>query len=400
MMEIAQLRFLVVEDQGFQRWLTANLLRELGAKSVYSASDGVAALEILQGADPPVDVVVSDLDMPGMDGMELIRHIAEQANPAALIVVSSMDASLIASVGTMARAYGVDLLGMMQKPLTAKKLQPVLASYRGSHPRGKPAEDESDFTREEVAHGLRRKEFEVFFQPKVEVQSRKVQGAEALVRWRHPAKGLLFPKAFIEKVEESELIDALTEIVVKDAAENCREWRRANIDMSVSVNLSALSLSDVTLADRMTAIVRATNLETRHLVFELTESAAGRDLGMKLENLSRLRMKGFGLSIDDFGTGYSSQQRLARIPFTELKIDQSFVNGAATVASGRAMVESSLELAQKLGITAVAEGVEAHDDWELLAALGCPLAQGYYIAHAMQAGEFMEWVRERRQASA
>ncbi len=399
-MEIARLRFLVVEDQGFQRWLTANLLRELGAKSVFSAGDGVAALEVLKGADPPIDVVVSDLDMPGMDGMELIRHIAEQVNVAALIVVSSMEAPLIASVGTMAEAYGINLLGVTQKPLTAKRLKTLLASYRGSHPRAKPSEGEGQFTNEEIAHGLRGKQFEVFFQPKVEVRTRKVRGAEALVRWRHPARGLLYPKAFIEKVEESELIETLTDMIVTNAAENCREWRRANIDMTVSVNLSPLSLSDVTLADRMTETVKATNLETRHLVFELTESAAARDLGKKLENLSRLRMKGFGLSIDDYGTGYSSQQRLSRVPFTELKIDQSFVKGSATVASSRAMVESSLELAQKLGITAVAEGVEGVDDWELLLALGCPLAQGYYIAQAMQAGEFMEWLVARQRASA
>jgi EAL domain-containing protein (putative c-di-GMP-specific phosphodiesterase class I) len=111
-------------------------------------------------------------------------------------------------------------------------------------------------------------------------------------------------------------------------------------------------------------------------------------------------MKGFGLSIDDYGTGYSSQQRLARVPFTELKIDQSFVNGAATLASRRAMVESSLELAQKLGITAVAEGVESHEDWELLLALGCPLAQGYFIARPMPGPEFVEWISARREVSA
>src|SRR5258708_5572390 len=176
-MEIAQLRFLIVEDQGFQRWLTTNLLRELGAKSVFSAGDGVAALEILKGTDPPIDVVVSDLDMPGMDGMELIRHIPEQANPAALVVVSSMETQLLASVGTMAQAYGIHLLGVMQKPLTPRKLQAVLASYSDSHPRETPGEIDQPFTMDEVALGLSGKQFEVFFQPKVEVQTRKVRGA-------------------------------------------------------------------------------------------------------------------------------------------------------------------------------------------------------------------------------
>jgi EAL domain-containing protein (putative c-di-GMP-specific phosphodiesterase class I)/DNA-binding NarL/FixJ family response regulator len=399
-MEITQLRFLIVEDQGFQRWLTGNLLVGLGAKSVLSANDGVAALEILRGADPPIDVVVSDLDMPGMDGMELIRKMAGLKYPASLLVVSSMEDRLIASVGTMAQSYGVSLLAALQKPLTAKKVLAALESYRIARPQAQPGEHENGVTVAEIQQGLHQREFMVFFQPKVEVMTREIRGAEALVRWRHPGRGLLYPKAFIGTAEENGLIDVLTEAIVRDAAENCHEWRRANIDVNVSVNLSALSLSDVSLADRMTAIVQSAGLEARHLIFEITESTASRDLGRKLENLSRLRMNGFGLSLDDYGTGYSSLQRLSRVPFTELKIDQSFVKGASSRPAGRAMVESSLELAQKLEITAVAEGVENQDDWELLLALGCPLAQGYFIAPPMQAGEFKEWVGARRQVSA
>jgi EAL domain-containing protein (putative c-di-GMP-specific phosphodiesterase class I)/CheY-like chemotaxis protein len=399
-MEIARLRFLVVEDQGFQRWLMGNLLMTLGAKSVLSADDGVAALEILRGADPPVDVVVSDLDMPGMDGMELIRNMAGLKYPASLIVVSSMESRLVATVGTMAQTYGVNLLAALQKPLNSKKLLAALASHRIARPQAQPGTHDGVVTAEDIERGLHQREFTVFFQPKVEVMTREIRGAEALVRWRHPRRGLLYPRAFIETAEENGLIDVLTEAVVKDAAEHCLEWRRANVDVNVSVNLSALSLSDVSLADRMTAIVQNAGLEARHFIFEITESAAARDLGKKLENLSRLRMKGFGLSLDDYGTGYSSLQRLSRVPFTELKIDQSFVKGASALPAGRAMVESSLELAQKLEITAVAEGVDSKDDWELLLALGCPLAQGYFIAPPMQAGEFQEWIGARRQVSA
>jgi EAL domain-containing protein (putative c-di-GMP-specific phosphodiesterase class I)/AmiR/NasT family two-component response regulator len=397
-MEIARLRFLVVEDQGFQRWLVGNLLQDLGAKAVLSAGDGVAALEILKSADPPIDVVVSDLDMPGMDGMELIRHMAQLNLSARLVLVSSLEGRLIATVETMARAYGVNLLGAIQKPLTANKLRGLIASHLVSAQQ--PNVAETVFTAEEIAQGVHAHQFEVYFQPKVEIKSREIRGAEALVRWRHPDKGLILPKAFLETVEETGLIDELTREIVTDAARNCREWRSGGIDMTVSVNLSILSLSDATLADRMTALVKDAGLECRHVTFEITESAAARELGTKLENLSRLRMKGFGLSIDDYGTGYSSLQRLSRVPFTELKIDQSFVKNASTLASNRALVESSLELAQKLGITAVAEGVDSHADWELLLALGCPLAQGYLIARPMQAGEFTEWVTARRRDTA
>jgi EAL domain-containing protein (putative c-di-GMP-specific phosphodiesterase class I)/AmiR/NasT family two-component response regulator len=398
-MNIAHLRFLVVEDHGFQRWVTGNLLEGLGAKEVFSAADGQAALDLLAELDPPIDIIVTDLDMPGMDGMEFIRHLGELVGRVSLIVASSMDRSLIASVETMARAYGVNLLGAIEKPATARKLESLISLHRAS-PERKDFAKALSFTGEEIAAGLKRNEFEPFFQPKVEMRTRRLVGAEANARWRHPQHGVLPPKAFLAALESNGLIEDLTDAILKAAAFNCRVWHNAGVDISVSVNLSLTSLTDVTIADRMMNVVDAQGLAPRHVIFEVTESAAAIDLGRSLENLSRLRMKGFGLSIDDYGTGYSSMQRLAGVPFTELKIDQSFVKNAATQASSRAMLESSLELAKKLNIAAVAEGVENQGQWELLMDLDCQLAQGYFIARPMEAGGFLDWALLRRQTTA
>lgn len=394
------LRFLVVEDHGFQRWLIGNLLEGLGARSVHAASDGRTALETLEGLDGGIDVVVSDLDMPGMDGMQLIRHMAERRHPAALVVVSALQPTLLGTVETMAREYGVNFLAAIQKPLTAKKLQAAIALHSFPEPGEGRRASRVAFTAQEIAAGLRAAQFETFFQPKIELKSGCVRGAEALARWRHPDKGFVLPVAFIETAESHGLIDALTQRMVEEAVRNCRAWHDVGLELAISVNLSSLSLSDTSLAERMTAIVDKAGLEARHVIFEVTESAATREMGKKLENLTRLRMKGFGLSIDDYGTGYSSMHRLSRIPFTELKIDQAFVRNAASDAASRVMVESSLELAEKLHITAVAEGVESHLEWEMLLALGCPLAQGYFIAKPMQAEEFLEWVKESGQVCA
>jgi EAL domain-containing protein (putative c-di-GMP-specific phosphodiesterase class I) len=161
------------------------------------------------------------------------------------------------------------------------------------------------------------------------------------------------------------------------------------------VNLSLASLHDTSVAERLTEIVAAEGIAPRDVVLEVTESAAATHLGRVLENLSRLRMKGFGLSIDDYGTGYSSMQQLTRIPFTELKIDQSFVRNASQPSS-RAMIESSLEMAQKLDIVAVAEGIETREEWDLLREMGCQLGQGYFIARPMPGDEFLRWLKERR----
>jgi EAL domain-containing protein (putative c-di-GMP-specific phosphodiesterase class I)/CheY-like chemotaxis protein len=398
MTRISKLRFLVAEDHAFQRWHCCNVLRELGANAVFPATDGRAALELLSDPNSPIDVLITDLDMPEMDGMALIRKLAERSIATSLIVVTAMDRSLMATVEAMAQAYGVNFLGALEKPVTTRSLQALLAR-RTAPAMAKPCDIDTAFSAEEIAGGLRNGEFEVFLQPKVDLVTRDVKGAEALARWRHPRFGLVYPKAFMQTLESNGLADELMSLVAFQAAENCRDWRRMGHDISVSINLSVASLEDVSLADRLIAITSAVGLDPRHITLEITESAAARDLGRKLESLLRLRMKGFGLSIDDYGTGYSSMTRLSRVPFTELKIDQSFVRGAAAAASSRALVESSLHVATKLGISAVAEGVETRREWELLLSFGCPLAQGYFIARPMAAAQFRDWIHMRGQAS-
>ncbi|HST02562.1 MAG TPA: EAL domain-containing response regulator, partial [Usitatibacter sp.] len=338
-MPIETLRFLVVEDHGFQRWVTGNILEKLGAAQVVTAGDGRAALEMLADVKPAIDVVVSDLDMPGMDGMEFIRKLGESWRHVSLIIVSSLDRGVMEGVETMARAYGVNVLGSLEKPPSPKKLAALVERFEPPPPET-PAQPAVSFTPEEIADGVRRGQFEAVFQPKVEVATRAVRGAEANARWRHPEKGLVAPAAFIRPLESSGLIDELTAAIVTLAARNCSIWRNAGIDVPVSVNLSLASLEEMSLADRMVNLVVAQGLEVRHMIFEVTESAAATDVGKVLENLTRLRMKGFGLSIDDYGTGYSSMERLSRGPFTELKIDQGFVRDAVSQPSRRAMLES------------------------------------------------------------
>jgi EAL domain-containing protein (putative c-di-GMP-specific phosphodiesterase class I) len=396
--DVSELRFLVVEDHGFQRWVMGNLLQTLGAKYVVSAADGQAALDIFRNHPQPIDIIVSDLDMPGMDGMAFIRHVGEIVSGVSLIVASSLDRAVVASVGTMAKAYGMNLLGAIDKPPTAKKLRGLIDLYRrpgGEAQRGAAATAQS-FTLEEILQGLTREEFEPFFQPKMDMRTREVKSAEAMARWRHPSKGTVGPQAFVGLLEQHGEIERLTAMMLKKAAASCRLWQNAGYDVSVSINLSLDSLADVGLADRMMQVVYSQGLEPRHLVFEVTQTAMAADPGKALENFSRLRMKGFGLSIDDYGSGYSSMQQLTRIPFTELKIDPSFVRNAATQPACRAMLESSLEMAAKLNIDAVAEGVESQAQWDLLRELGCHFAQGHYIARPMETGEFVEWLRIKR----
>jgi EAL domain-containing protein (putative c-di-GMP-specific phosphodiesterase class I) len=398
-MLIANLRFLVAEDHEFQRSVLVRMLESLGATAVHEAADGHGALKILHDPNRPVDIVISDLEMPGMDGMEFVRHLGETGIRVSIILASALERKLLASIATMSEAYGINLLGVVEKPITPAKLEGLIKLHRPEQAQhGRPKATGPIFTLEEITTGLKNNEFEPFFQPKVELATGRVKGAEALARWRHPQQGIIAPHAFIEPLEDHNLIDELAWVMLRKAAAFCSTWRGAGLESTVSVNLSLKMLTDTRLADRVTELVLSENLEPRHMVLELTESAATTDVGKALENLARLRMKGFGLSIDDYGTGYSSMQQLTRIAFTELKIDQSFVTNAVKQESAKVILESSLDMARKLNITAVAEGVETQADWNLLRQLGCGLAQGYFIARPMEGGAYPNWVRGWKQS--
>jgi EAL domain-containing protein (putative c-di-GMP-specific phosphodiesterase class I) len=285
----------------------------------------------------------------------------------------------------------------VEKPLTPGKLQPLIRLHEPAQPKpDEPRVAGPSFTLQEIVAGLKNDEFEPFYQPKVDLAAGHIKGAEALARWRHPRHGIVAPDAFIKTLEDNDRIDDLTLVMLRKAAAFCSTWCE-KVDVTVSVNLSLKSLVDVKFADRLTDIVRSQNVEPRHMVLEITESAASTDVGKALENLARLRMKGFGLSIDDYGTGYSSMQQLTRIAFTEIKIDRSFVTNAAKQESARVILESSLDMARKLNITAVAEGVETQADWKLLRRLGCSVAQGYFIGWPMESGAYLDWVRSWNQ---
>ncbi len=250
-------------------------------------------------------------------------------------------------------------------------------------------------TLEEIEAGIRNHEFVPFFQPKVEMKSGAVVGAEALARWRHPSQGIVAPYGFILTLEQAGRIDALTFLMLEQVAHATRRLRAAGLDITVSVNLSTTSLGDVALADRVTDIVTGCGVEPKHMVLEITETAAMTALAPALENLTRLRMKGFGLSIDDYGTGFASLAQLARVPFTELKIDQGFVTGCGEYPNARVIVEASLALAHGLRLKTVAEGIESRNDWDALRALGCDMAQGYFIARPMDETAFLAFARTR-----
>jgi EAL domain-containing protein (putative c-di-GMP-specific phosphodiesterase class I) len=388
-----ELRLLVVEDSFVQRGLLVHALSVLCPCIVLEADNGRSALALLRNASKPVDIVLCDLEMPEMDGMAFIGHLASIDPAPALVIVSSQPPRVLESVEVMASAHGLKTLGSLHKPISRERLSALLRQFEA--PRGKrPSNEVADrITREEIEQGLAREEFYPVFQPKVDFRTGKVSGAEALARWRRPGVGTVAPGAFLPAIEQYGLMDDLTWTMIDQSAVACHEWHRQGLAIPVAVNLSLASLSDTGLAQRLNERVRRHGLSPQHVVLEVTEQAAMSDVAPMIETLVRLFMWGFRLSIDDFGTGYSSLQQLTRIPFSELKIDQSFVTGGSERESLRIILESSIQMARKLKLAVTAEGIASQKDWELLKQLDCDFAQGYFIARPMAGESLVGWAQ-------
>jgi diguanylate cyclase (GGDEF)-like protein/PAS domain S-box-containing protein len=236
----------------------------------------------------------------------------------------------------------------------------------------------------------------LYYQPEADALTGAVQGVEALLRWQHPTYGFLSPDQFIPLAEQTGLITPLSAWVLETALRQCREWLRAGLELSISVNLSMWNLRDECLPDTIATLLQTCCIPPRLLCLELTESAVMVDTERTLAVLSRITALGVRISVDDFGTGYSSLFYLKRLPVNELKIDRSFVQHMRDVEADAAIVRSTIELAHSLGLHVVAEGVEDRATWQQLRSLGCDTIQGYYLSRPLPPHDFERWLRETK----
>jgi diguanylate cyclase (GGDEF)-like protein len=263
-------------------------------------------------------------------------------------------------------------------------------------------QDTNDAAKLALAGELRRaieaNELVAYFQPKADLESGRIVGAEALVRWQHPERGLIPPGEFVPIAERTGLIKPLTRSVLASALAACAAWNEAGHHLHVAVNLTIPDLLDLELPDRIAALLEETGVAPEQLELEITETTILADPFRVRQVLTRLNEMGLGLAIDDFGTGYSSLAYLKRLPVQTIKIDRSFVSGMCDDPSDATIVRSTVDLGKNLGLAIVAEGVESQEIWDALRALGCSLAQGYFIGRPMPA-EALVSLLDRRVAS-
>jgi diguanylate cyclase (GGDEF)-like protein len=246
----------------------------------------------------------------------------------------------------------------------------------------------------ELRRAIDERQLVLHYQPKVDLRTSAVNSVEALVRWEHPARGLVQPAEFVPFAEHTTLIRPLTMYVLDAALRQCKEWRRTGIELVVSVNLSARNLLDLTLPDEVARLLESWDLPPSSLELELTESVLMAEPARALRVLTRLSAMGVGLSLDDFGTGYSSLAYLKQLPVKEIKVDRSFVMNMGDEESDAMIVRSTIDLGKNLGLRVVAEGVQSQAAWFRLTELGCDEAQGFYFSPPMPAEDLPQWIRE------
>ncbi|CAN5631471.1 hypothetical protein BH09PSE5_BH09PSE5_34530 [soil metagenome] len=381
---------LLLDDDPFQLHFLQRQIEALGVGPVSTCSSGAVALDLLNGRETSSMLLILDLDMPDMDGIEVIRRLGQQGYAGALALVSGAESRVLETAGRLALAHRLGLLGCLRKPAATAELKSLLDRWGGFVP-AEARHAGRTYGTDELKRAIEEGQIRLYYQPKVMVADGSLIGVEALVRWQHPRHGLVYPDAFITVAETHGLIDQLTRAVLSQALAQAQRWRAAGQPLRVSVNISMDNLSRPDFAQFVVEELARHGVPPDQLLLEVTESRLMSDVRATMAALTRLRMHKVELSIDDFGTGHSSLAQLRDLPFDELKIDRGFVHGSTEHVAQRAIFIASLSMAHQLGMTAVAEGVEDRLDWEFVRAAGCDVAQGYFVGRPMPADAIPQW---------
>ena len=320
--------------------------------------------------------ILVDLQMPQTDGIELLREMADMGCRAKVVVCSGVDTRTIDTAIRLGTELGLDMGPGLKKPFRLEELRAILESLR---------QETNAIDAATLQRALRQEELYLLYQPKVDILHGRIVGLEALLRWRLPSGEIVLPDDFIPLAEEQGMMDSVTEWVVSRAVEQTKEWKSEGTEVNLSINISACNLHDLTLPDRISDTCAAAELDPQRLTLELTETASMEDTTKMMDVLTRFRIKNFLLSIDDFGTGFSSLAQLQRLPFSEIKIDKSFIIGMEDKEENAIIAKTVVDMAHNLGLSVCAEGVESRKALQMLAEFGCDHAQGYVLSEPIPA---------------
>lgn len=387
---------LVVEDSPVQRDHMTGLLRQAGFGAVLQACDGIDALRVLDARGAPVQLVLTDLDMPGMDGVELIRHLRELELASALVVASARETRLREAQQSIDQGCTrIALLGAALKPLHFDVLNALLAHADVQALLAAAADAAPDA--EELAAALERQEFLPYYEPRIEIASGLLHGVEVQASWLHPQRGLIRGARVLSALQDGACVGPLALSIATQAVQQLRAWYDIGlVTLSMSVRLPAQLLADRRLVDALAALAQQHGVAARHITWSIPESLLSLGAPLTIANLAHLSVRGFGLGLHGYRAGQTTQQQLVRCPLTELHIDHVIVHEASQQPARQALLQQAVAEARELGLAVVGEGVELPADLALLRAMGCALAQGALVAAPMPAQAMLGWIKGNR----
>ena len=385
-------RLLILDDEEAVGRTLGFIAEEIGfeVRAFTRPAEFFAALDAWQ----PTHIAI-DLVMPEMDGIEAMRLLAERGCQASIIITSGVGSRVLDSARRTATEQGLKEVNAISKPFSRDVLRRLLSGAHGrsgvrASSAGTQHVDAFVITEAQLRHGLEQQQLQLAYQPKIDCGSGALAGFEALVRWAPTPTLLILPDQFVPLAESSGLIKLLTEQVCDQALRWFAQSFAAST-LTLSINVSAKNLADTYLAEWISDLCRQHGVDPAQVILELTESSAMDDPVKSLALLTRLRMQGFQLSIDDFGTGFSSLVQLVRLPFSELKVDKSFVMAALESHEARAVIKSIVDLGKSLGLRVTAEGVEEAATLDYITSVGCDFAQGYFISEPLPGHDALAW---------
>ncbi len=392
---------MVVDDDFMLLEIMTQQLESLGVAKIITAESAEAALEILASGEP-VSVLLTDLSMPGMDGPRFIRELAAIHCTARVILVSGARNELMQSIGELGRSQGLTMVGFLHKPVFPENLRTML-EQRCNRP-VKPVAPVANFaatttetySRQQLAAALAAGEIHPWYQPKVQAESLRIFGVEALARWRTADDRLVSPASFVPAIEQHGLSNELFFCMLDQVLTHMGQWRAQGYQIKAAVNLSMDCTQSLSLPDEIARRLARAGIAPDQLIIEITESRLMSDRSRSMETITRLSLMGLGLSIDDFGTGYSSLAQLAELPFNELKIDGSFVQRASSDKKATTILQTTILFGRSLAMDVVAEGVEQFSQLEQLRSFVANSVQGYLIAKPAPAAAFLNWMKQWR----
>lgn len=383
-------KILVVDDEPFVLKVLVRQLTQLGYEEVLSYEHAQDALAVLEDDDHQIDVVFTDLQMPGMDGVEFLRQLVQRGYDGEVVLVSGEDARILKSAEKLAYSRGLRVLGSLAKPATREQLQQRLhndmapATARGPEPTYSP-----EALRQAIAAG----QLTTCYQPQVAFATGEVMGVEAKIGWQHPRDGLILADRLLAGEQYDEVLTDLTRSMLQSTLEQAAQWQSLGDDFRLGINLSMEDLAALDFPDFIVDAAARAHFPLSRLVLEINETRMTRDRLLSLDVLTRLRLKRISLLLDDFGTSQSSLAHLRDVPFDELKLDGGFVHGASRDSSLNAIVKASLLLARQLNMRTVAQGIDDLEDWKILRDLSCDVAQGGFVGAPMSGDALPQWAQ-------